>query len=277
MSKLFVSLALGLLVWRVGVGTCQAQEASLSASDQTELAYDWRIDGTITAVAGMGWLVSGLVLKDQLTPVSCRWCATDGFDDTVRDALRWNDTGAAANASNLMAAVVPVAALGLGALSASHDGRIGQWPRDALIVAEAAMTAGAIHSMVAYSVGRARPYTRTGLSRGSDDNVSFYSGHTSWAFSVAVASGMVVSLHHDRLAPLVWGVGLASAAATGWLRIAADRHYATDVLTGAVVGSAVGFLVPYVARRRAESPKAGVVSAVPVLGGGAMLTGAWVW
>lgn len=274
---MFVSLALGVLVWRVGLGTCPAQEVNLTAAGQEDLAYDGWIDGTITAAFGVGWLVSGLVLKDRLAPASCRWCATDSFDDSVRDALRWNDTGAAATASNVTAAVVPAFALGLTALSAAHDGRIGQWPRDMLIVAEAATVAGAIQSVTSYSVGRARPYTRTGVTRGADDNVSFYSGHTSFAFSVAVASGMVASLHHDRLAPLVWGVGLASAAATGWLRISADRHYATDVLTGAVMGSAVGFLVPYMAHSRAERTGDGSVAAVPLRGGGAMISGMWVW
>jgi len=36
-------------------------------------------------------------------------------------------------------------------------------------------------------------------------------------------------------------------AATACLRIAADRHYATDVLSGAAVGSAIGFTVPHFA------------------------------
>ena len=43
----------------------------------------------------------------------------------------------------------------------------------------------------------------------------------------------------------MWAVGLVCATAGGYLRIAADQHYATDVITGALVGSAVGFGVPY--------------------------------
>jgi membrane-associated phospholipid phosphatase len=39
------------------------------------------------------------------------------------------------------------------------------------------------------------------------------------------------------------------AALTGYLRIAADKHYFTDVLVGAIVGSAIGVAVPYFAHR----------------------------
>ena len=46
--------------------------------------------------------------------------------------------------------------------------------------------------------------------------------------------------------------GLSMAAFTGYLRIAADKHYLSDVLTGAIVGSAVGFVVPYFLHPRVD-------------------------
>ena len=52
-------------------------------------------------------------------------------------------------------------------------------------------------------------------------------------------------MRNYRLAPLIWAEGLAVAATTGYLRIAADKHYFSDVLSGALIGSAVGFMVPY--------------------------------
>ncbi len=39
--------------------------------------------------------------------------------------------------------------------------------------------------------------------------------------------------------------GFVLAAATAALRVVGDMHYLTDVLMGAVVGTATGFLVPY--------------------------------
>src|SRR5262249_18375089 len=82
-----------------------------------------------------------------------------------------------------------------------------------------------------------------------DDNLSFYSGHTSLAFSLAVGSGTIASMRGYPLAPVVWATGLPVALLTGYLRIGADRHYLTDVLAGALLGSAVGFVGPFVFHR----------------------------
>ncbi len=71
-------------------------------------------------------------------------------------------------------------------------------------------------------------------------NQSFFSGHTSAVFASA-------SFHHRMLQRFrgkgfgdaeVWGVYLA-AAVTGLMRIGADKHYLTDVVVGAVVGTFV--------------------------------------
>lgn len=69
-------------------------------------------------------------------------------------------------------------------------------------------------------------------------NVSFFSGHASAAFAAA-------SFHHRMLRrfqnksfshPQVWAP-YAAASLTSLMRIGADKHYLTDVLTGAVVGT----------------------------------------
>ena len=70
-----------------------------------------------------------------------------------------------------------------------------------------------------------------------------------------------------RWTGVIWAVGLAGAATVGYLRIAADQHYFTDVLVGAAAGSAIGFAVPYGFHRGA-----GALAVSPLPGGGAMLT-----
>ena len=77
---------------------------------------------------------------------------------------------------------------------------------------------------------------------------SFFSGHTSQSFAGAVTSCMFharLPLYerkaYDRLA---CATGLLAATTTGMLRIFGDMHYLTDVLTGALVGSAIGVLIP---------------------------------
>ncbi len=82
------------------------------------------------------------------------------------------------------------------------------------------------------------------LSRG-DAWGSFYSGHASAAFALAVFSGMWFDAKNpgSSLSPVVWGVSLTSAALVGGLRIWAGKHYPSDVLAGAAIGSLSSFAV----------------------------------
>jgi membrane-associated phospholipid phosphatase len=59
-------------------------------------------------------------------------------------------------------------------------------------------------------------------------------------------------------APWVWGVGMTVAGATGYLRIAGDKHYLTDVLVGAATGVAAGIALP-----RLMHPKEGAPASSP--------------
>ncbi len=88
-------------------------------------------------------------------------------------------------------------------------------------------------------VGDARKLERRALR-------SFPSGHTSSAFAAAVfLSTMYAELHPDDPAEgWVWGGSLALAGTVGLLRYLAGQHYPTDILAGAVLGAAVGYLVP---------------------------------
>jgi membrane-associated phospholipid phosphatase len=77
---------------------------------------------------------------------------------------------------------------------------------------------------------------------------SFPSGHTAGAFAGA---GLVCSSHlnlplygsfaADRAACIG---ALALASTTAVLRVASDRHYASDVIVGAGIGSAMGYVLP---------------------------------
>lgn len=261
-------LAVGL------AGPARAEEVAGSG----ELRYDWKVDGAVTAGALAFWGGSEL-LKSHLVGATCRWCGADSVDASVRDALRWDDTGAANLASNIGAyAIVPLVGLGATALAAGHDDRLGELGGDALVVAEAVALSGDLSQIFKFATGRERPFVhalpaaeKPLTASPADNNVSFYSSHTSFGFALATASGTVASIRHYRLAPLVWAAGYAAAAVVGYLRIAADRHYFTDVLTGAAVGSAVGFTVPYVFHR-----SHGTVALVPASGGGQLVvTGLW--
>ena len=77
---------------------------------------------------------------------------------------------------------------------------------------------------------------------------SYYSGHS----AVSATGAGLVCAHHTHLdlyggSPqdaIACGVSIGVTLATGALRIAADRHWATDVITGHILGFASGYLVP---------------------------------
>lgn len=207
----------------------------------------------VTVTGATLWVVTE-VQKADLAPAVCRWCAVNPLDAAVRDALAWSPAriGAADTAGNVVGfGLVPASAAALTLAAAAHDGRLAQSPADVLVISEAGVLAMDLDQVVKFAVGRQRPFVHfhTGTGDPSDDNLSFFSGHTTAAFSLAVASGTVATLRGYRFAPWVWAQGLAIAVGTGYLRIAADKHYFTDVLAGALVGSAVGFVVPWVWHR----------------------------
>ena len=80
-------------------------------------------------------------------------------------------------------------------------------------------------------------------------NRSFYSGHASAAFSSAGAvcmSHAFVPLWGDAGADaFACGGALALASIVGVLRVLADRHWASDVIGGSLIGLATGLLLPY--------------------------------
>jgi len=98
---------------------------------------------------------------------------------------------------------------------------------------------------------RPRPYTYGNFTKalGDEDDgpyVSFYSGHTSTSFAAAIAGGYLFAEHaNDRTSRFaLWSTELALASATSMLRVRAGKHYYSDIVVGALAGSAFGVLIP---------------------------------
>ena len=244
------------------------------AEEPARIVVDRTASLAVTAALGGAWVTSEL-LKGELAPSACRVCDSNAFDDAVRGALRWSNTDAAATTSDLFGyGLVPLA--GIGALYATRE-TDEEFLDDVLIVAEATVGAGALVQSTKFLVGRQRPFVHAlapndpGPARNTaDDNLSFYSGHTSVTVALGTSVAMLATLRGHRAAPWLWATGLAAGLATGFLRIAADRHYASDVLTGAAVGAGVGAAVPWFHAARSAEPSA--MPALAVAPGGLTLT-----
>jgi undecaprenyl-diphosphatase len=122
------------------------------------------------------------------------------------------------------------------------------WLRLTLMYGESAALAFGASTLTKLLVERDRPYTYfDGAPDANDAHQSFFSRHTTMAFNGAAFTSVVFSHYFpdSPWTPWVWAGTFGLATATGILRIAGGSHFLTDVLVGAVVGGATGFLVPW--------------------------------
>jgi membrane-associated phospholipid phosphatase len=184
------------------------------------------------------------------------------FDESVRGALRLDPIAsryAVRDGSDVLLSLLVTSPFFIDAMLTAGWYRSSPEVASALaqVDAEAMAITAAIHGLVNTSVGRERPYGRTCGAEtpdatfdceGSGRFRSFFSGHAALSFTGAT----LICGHHLRFSLFGGGaaevgtclVAYAAAATTATFRVMADMHYATDVLTGAAVGTLVGLLVP---------------------------------
>ena len=149
----------------------------------------------------------------------------------------------------------------------------------ALINTEAFALTGVLSFLSNAFIRRERPYAADCTAGNAETfpdcrlggkSESFFSGHTGIA---ATAAGLTCS-HHAHLA--LYGGGAADALAcaatiagafvTGYTRLIADKHYLTDVITGAVLGFPIGyFIAEYHYRHPSQATTAWLVRPMPML------------
>ena len=123
-----------------------------------------------------------------------------------------------------------------------------------VMYAETLLIANGIKELTKLAVNRTRPYmyydSDTFPEKDIDDGDwanSFPSGHSTMAFSAATFTSYTFCKYFpesDLRIPVVAG-SYAMACGVAALRLSSGNHFMTDVLTGAAIGSAVGFLVPW--------------------------------
>lgn len=242
-----------------------AAAGAAAAADKPSIDDGWPatwnrigpVEAGIIGLVGVGILVNEYVVPTPATP---RWTEPILFDDDARSFLRASSPGGRSRAGTAS----DVGYIGLSTYAVAVEAGLVTWIGHgksdaalqlALVNLEALAINGFLSRLTQRAVARRRPdFTPT-----SSDNTSFYSGHASTAFTVASS----LCVQHSRLRiygstadDLVCPLALAVAATTGVLRIVADRHYASDVLAGAAVGTAIGATVSLLHLRNGDAPVA---------------------
>ena len=218
------------------------QEPPVTPPASLRLSPAWDSGVFATSVAAIA--LSAAISVDTST----RW---DTQLLPIDDRLKGRYSSEAANVSNILAAVdlVTPAALMVGR---GFDREVG---KRFVIYNETLLVGMALDSVVKSVVARPRPYVYSDdpervafvQRQGRDSHYSFYSRHASMTFGASVAGAYLFaqSPSDTNARATVWGIELALAAATADLRTRAGMHFYSDVAVGAVVGSGIGLLVPY--------------------------------
>jgi membrane-associated phospholipid phosphatase len=213
--------------------------------------YSWIRGWAPAVLLGAAFAVVEFAIDPPKDP---RWTAGNAFDDGIRDGLRAGSRSARDGASVASDVLV-------GGMAAFMVGDW-VWLREDYGGWESVRTelpwllgSELATGTLKLAAGRQRPYVDpcqvdpdyiADCSTGRDANTSFPSGHTSTASTMA---GMICArhLHRPNRSAMDWwacGGAVAGAFTTGILRISADQHYATDVLTSWASGALFGYLLP---------------------------------
>lgn len=111
-----------------------------------------------------------------------------------------------------------------------------------------------ITDIIKYSSKRPRPYVYNFISYDevlksqsiNETNLSFYSGHTSSIAATSFFMARTITLNETNTTKktLVWIGAATIPAIQGGLRVAAGKHFTSDVISGYLMGAITGYLIP---------------------------------
>ena len=247
--------------------------SNATAIAQSPYELHWPKDGIIFATGLVSGAIGGaLVLKvDPFTPEEINTLSRDDVNAFDRPAT-YNYSESANINSDIV--VIMCSALPL-TLFLSKDVRkdfstFGAMYLQMLIFSSALppVSKGAFQRTRPFVYNENAPIEKKTIT---EARLSFFSGHTTHAFAGAVFFSVTYGAYFpdSKLKPFVWGGSLLLASAVGYLRIEAGKHFRTDVLVGAAIGSAIGYFIPRLHQRSNDSG----ISLFPLYRKGALQAG----
>lgn len=244
---------------RFGEPELLAKETGADAAGQPERQeHDWRwrraggMEYAVVSVAAVG---TAYFEHENGRPTEADWTSRNEFDEEIRSALRLKSRSAR-EATDLaghaiMGLMIAAPVLDSFATLGIRDGNWDAVWQNEMVNLESFTLTSLISSVTQNLLARERPFVRDcrdGDCESNLENRGFPSGHVAFAFT-----GAGLLCNHHRYQSLynnpaadraVCSAGIGLAVADGVLRLVADRHYATDVAAGTVLGLFSGFVLP---------------------------------
>lgn len=219
-------------------------------------------DFGITSLALAGGAFPYLFAKRWIRPsCPCDPAQVNGFD---RGAIgNVSQTAIVVSDVTLLTSILGPALLDFWALGFSSE-----LYEDMIVYTQALAISGALVSLTKHLVQRPLPRVYAGkapeLINEPEGYRSFYSGHTTLAVTALSAAAVTANLRY-RAGVVPWIVAGTLGTAVSVGRILGGVHFASDVLVGAAMGTAVGTLVPLLHSRTRENRQS--ILLVPTPGG----------
>ena len=205
---------------------------------------NWVTD-SLTLGAGLGFLGAWKLCEKDPVPF-------DGILFSLSDINSF-DRWAAGPYNHTFAKLGDVSmVLGLLTPSVLMVSPLSEWPTIGLMYIETVALSQGIKELTKSLVGRPRPYMYFEgypLDKVEEGDYldSFPSGHTTTAFCGATFTSYVFSKYYpdSKWKIPVIAASYTIAVSTGIMRMLSGNHFLSDVLAGAVLASACGFVVPW--------------------------------
>jgi membrane-associated phospholipid phosphatase len=214
----------------------------------------WDILTSPARWTGTEWLIAGGVVA-----------ATGGtmfLDKDIRNVVQRNRSSAGDTAAYILsngALIVPAAGFVVSYAAGEFFGNTASKQRAADGLEAALISNLAMVYPMKFLLGRSKPSDDLGPWSYHPFNISgsLPSFHTTEAFTAA----SVFAEHVDN--PWASALAYGFAAGVGWSRIYKDKHWTSDVVLSAAIGTAVGKAVVYLNKQRRGSPP---ITLVPLVG-----------
>ncbi len=233
-----------------------------SPSARAEQADPFSVDPWVSVPLITGsFLIAGsmdLIVKPLLPGAHCGLSCDASLINGLDHGVTTNHNPTAKTASDILVVGTMLTPALLGVIDAGlHNADRGwaNYGEDLLIVGETLAITYLLNDIVKFAVRRPRPlvYNTSGAfsdeeKQDPDAALSFYSLHSSFTFAAATSFSYLFNQRHPgdyKWTLPVWIGTHVLAATTAYLRVEAGKHFWSDILIGAAVGSCIGILVPY--------------------------------